>query len=195
MRWASPCVLAAMLAGIPITRAAVPEGACARRGTSVVVLLDEHLLLLCRSSAVEGVYPVALGKNGVGKRTVNDGRTPVGAYALGAPRLSRRFGTFIPIDYPTSEQKMRGYSGGGIGVHGPDRRFSWAGRATTLIDWTRGCVAVSSDEAIGEIASWVIRERAGIVYLEGASPMATAATEGEARGRGRDDAAGVRREQ
>jgi murein L,D-transpeptidase YafK len=129
-------------------------------------LVDEHLLLLCRSSAVERVYRVALGKGGVEKRRANDDRTPLGAYPLGAPRPSKRFGTFIPIGYPTSEQKRLGYSGGGIGVHGPDRRFAWAGRVNTLVDWTRGCVAVGSDEVIGEVASWVTRERARIIHLE-----------------------------
>lgn len=136
----------------------------------MVVLLSDHRLLLCRSGALDRVYPVALGRGGVGKRKVNDNRTPAGAYALGAPRPSKRFGTFIAIGYPTHEQRRLGFSGGGIGVHGPDRRFAWAGRANTVVDWTRGCIATASYEAIDEIARWVIRERARVIHLEEPEP-------------------------
>ena len=100
-------------------------------------------------------FAVALGRSGIGKKREGDHRTPVGRYTLGKPRTSARFHVFIPVGYPTVEQKTAGFSGGDVGIHGPTRLFRWAGRLNTLFGWTDGCVAVGSDEEIDRIANWV----------------------------------------
>jgi hypothetical protein len=145
--------------------AAAAEGPCAARGTSVVVVLDRHTLHLCEGGQPKGTYSVALGRGGLGKRREGDNRTPVGAYALGAPQPSRRFGMFIPVGYPTAEQRRLGFTGQAIGIHGPDRRFTWAGWLNTAVDWTQGCVAVKSDHAMGEVVEWVTKQKVGVVHL------------------------------
>ncbi|MFC1611768.1 murein L,D-transpeptidase family protein [Myxococcota bacterium] len=139
--------------------------ACAGRATSVLIDLDEHTLWLCETGQVAGEYSVSLGKGGVGKQIRGDNKTPVGTYSLGAPRPSKKFGIFIPVGYPTAAQKKAGFSGSAIGIHGPDRSFTWAGTLNTLIDWTQGCIAVKSDEAIGTIAAWVNQENPELVHL------------------------------
>ena len=48
-----------------------------------------------------------------------------------------------------------GYTGSAIGIHGPSRIFARAGWMNTVADWTEGCIAVASDEAIDEIAAWM----------------------------------------
>jgi murein L,D-transpeptidase YafK len=79
---------------------------------------------------------------------------------------SERFGTFVPISYPTAEQRRRGFTGSDIGIHGPDRRFRRLGRLTTWADWTAGCIAVGSDDEIDEIALWVEQHEPSEILIE-----------------------------
>jgi hypothetical protein len=41
-----------------------------------------------------------------------------------------------------------------------------AGRLNVAYDWTLGCIAVASDEAIREIAAWVSARRPGYIHIE-----------------------------
>jgi murein L,D-transpeptidase YafK len=106
---------------------------------------------------------VALGSGGVGKARQGDKRTPLGSYPLGEPRASQKFGTFIPVAYPTPTQRKRGYTGGAVGVHGPPTRVPWIGR---LFDWTAGCVALASRAEIEEVADWARRAHPVAIHLE-----------------------------
>jgi murein L,D-transpeptidase YafK len=156
-------VLAAVLAlvlGRSVSRACPPAE------TVVVVDLRESRLHLCAGGGEEASFPVSLGRGGLGKRTKGDHRTPVGAYALGAPRSSKRFHVFIPVGYPTAAQAAAGFSGGDVGVHGPMLFFAWAGRLNTLFAWTDGCVAVGTDEEIERIARWVDANHPREIRLE-----------------------------
>jgi len=108
-------------------------------------------------------FKVALGRGGLDKTRQGDGRTPLGTYSLGAPRPSTRFGTFIPIGYPTPEQSARGFTGRDVGVHGPERRARWLGSLSTWIDWTAGCVATGTDDEIALVASFVRERSPGVV--------------------------------
>lgn len=80
---------------------------------------------------------------------------PLGAYSLGEPRASVPYGIFVPVDYPTPEQRRAGFTGGAIGVHGPDRRVRWAGVFVNLFDTTDGCVGIATDDEMSRIAAWV----------------------------------------
>jgi murein L,D-transpeptidase YafK len=82
----------------------------------------------------------------------------VGTYAIGEPRPSAQYRTFIPIAYPTAEQASRGYTGGDIGFHGPPRGWR-APAAAKDLDWTFGCVGTGSDEEIARIARFVREAR------------------------------------
>ncbi len=106
---------------------------------------------------------VALGRGGLDKMREGDGRTPIGTYPLGAPRPSPRFGTFIPIGYPTPEQCARGLTGGSVGIHGPARGATWLGALSTFIDWTAGCVATASDDDVALVAAFVRERRPRVV--------------------------------
>jgi murein L,D-transpeptidase YafK len=121
----------------------------------LLVETSAHTLLLCENGAATRRFPVALGRGGTGKTKTGDERTPLGEYRLEAPRASSRFGVFLPVGYPTKKQSLEGLSGADIGIHGPDRRFTWLGGATVWADWTSGCVALGSDTAIQAVAAWV----------------------------------------
>jgi murein L,D-transpeptidase YafK len=72
---------------------------------------------------------------------------------------------FIPVGYPTAEQAKKGYSGGAIGVHGPVRGFTWAGALNTWVDWTRGCIAVATDEDIRKVSLWVEERKPKLIHI------------------------------
>jgi murein L,D-transpeptidase YafK len=140
------------------------EDPCSRYDTAVVVDVQARSLRLCELGATQANYPVALGGGGIGKRTMGDRKTPLGSYALGEPRLSHRFGVFIPISYPTAAQRRRGFTGSEIGIHGPQRRFEWAGSWNTHVNWTDGCIALGTLDEAMKVATFV-QEHAPSVFI------------------------------
>lgn len=150
----------------PSSSAAAGPEPCADRQTAIVVRTADNLLYRCAEGKAVGSVPVSLGSGGTGKRLRGDEKTPLGTYRLGTPRRSERFHLFIPVEYPTAEQQKAGYTGSDIGIHGPAAAFSWAGRLNGLIDWTQGCVALESDEAITALAAWVKEEKPAFVVIE-----------------------------
>jgi len=143
-----------------------PAQPCAGRGTTIVIDTKSHTMWLCREGESIEQYPGALGRGGLGKRSEGDNKTPLGEYPLAAPRPSQRFGTFIPVGYSTSAQQKAWLRGGDIGIHGPDRRFTWLGRLTTWVDWTQGCIAVASDDEIKQVANWVKENKVLRIFIQ-----------------------------
>ena len=97
---------------------------------------------------------------GIDKTREGDLRSPTGSYSLGSPRKSYRDyappgGMFIPVGYPRTDQVAAGFTGGAIGIHGPARMAAWLGSFLTLINWTEGCIVVSSDAEMDEIIAWM----------------------------------------
>lgn len=164
MRRVLPLALLLVLGCKPTAVAETSIAACAVDGNLVVVETHAHTLWLCSERRALARMKVALGRGGLDKTREGDGRTPIGTYSLGAPRPSSRFGTFIPIGYPTAEQRARGLTGKNVGIHGPERRAMWLRSLSTWIDWTAGCVATGTDDEIAVVAAFV-RERSPRVVL------------------------------
>jgi murein L,D-transpeptidase YafK len=139
---------------------------CPATGDLIAVATKEHKLHLCRKGGLERSFPIAHGSGGTGKVKAGDKKTPLGSYALGAPRTSPQFGTFIPVSYPTPQQRAKGFTGGDIGIHGPKRGFRFLGSLNVKVDWTLGCIAVASDEEIAAIAAQVRAVPAARVAIE-----------------------------
>jgi murein L,D-transpeptidase YafK len=137
-----------------------PETVACPSGPGPLVLVETqaHTLALCENGAARGSFGVRLGKNGTGKAREGDGKTPLGRYALSDPQPSSSYGVFIPIGYPTSEQRRRGYTGSAVGVHGPGRGVRWLGSWVNTFDLTDGCVGIATDAEMERVAAWV-RER------------------------------------
>jgi murein L,D-transpeptidase YafK len=76
-------------------------------------------------------------------------------YLLGRPRKSSKFWIFIPVGYPTPEQRRKGYTGQDVGVHGPHRLLRWLGPLTNSVSSTAGCIGLGTDEQIEAVAAWV----------------------------------------
>ena len=145
------------------------ENPCEGKGSSIVArtAVNEHLLFLCENNQIVDNFDIAIGSGGVGKTTAGDFKTPLGTYRLGAPRLSDRFQIFIPIGYPTREQKEQGFSGGDVGLHGPARPFRCVGFLNVTFDWTTGCLAVADDGFIARIAAWLdSHPKAHVIHIE-----------------------------
>jgi len=138
---------------------------CEDHGTSVVVDLERGRLWLCEDSETVSKYRVALGQGGVGKRIRGDKKTPVGTYSLGNGRASSEYYRFLPVGYPTSQQKTQGYTGSAIGIHGPKSGFERWGRLNSRVNWTHGCIAVATHREIDEIETWVRDHSARKIHL------------------------------
>lgn len=124
-------------------------------GTAIVVDTEGRWLVLCEGGQSAKAFQVSLGEGGLGKRRAGDGRTPLGTYALGQPRLSKLYYLSLAVGYPTPAQVREGYTGRGIMVHGPLRRYRKRNGPQTQLDWTRGCIALATDAAIAAVADWV----------------------------------------
>jgi hypothetical protein len=153
--------------GLLLARAgrAGATGSCTSADARIVVDTGAHRLVLCERAREVAVFPVRLGRGGVGKTSEGDGKTPLGAYPLGEPRKSDRYGTFIPIGYPTPEQRRRGFTGGDVGVHGPHRLVRWLGALVNSFDSSNGCVGLATDDEMATIAAWVRSAHAGTIEL------------------------------
>lgn len=159
-RRAWPLVLILVLVVTPLAAAAAValrfRGAadpCPTAATPVVVTTASRTLWLCEGGRAAARFPVALGSRGTGKRIEGDRKTPLGTYTLGSPRPSSGYGTFIPVGYPTDEERRRGFTGSAVGIHGPRRQLRWAGPANAWLDWTGGCIALPDDAAIARVAA------------------------------------------
>lgn len=157
------CVLSAAIGARGL--AVASPRTCQSADSRVVVDLKKRSLSLCEKGSAVGTFDVFLGRGGIGKTQKGDGKTPVGTYALGKPRPSNKFGTFIPIGYPTEEQRRMGYSGSAVGVHGPPRWAKWLGSLVTRFDLSEGCVGVARDSEIEQIANWVTAASARTIEL------------------------------
>ena len=139
---------------------------CQGRDAYLYVDTAQHRLWLCEGANARRSYDIRLGKGGVGKTREGDGKVPLGTYGLGKPRASDEYGTFIPIKYPTTEQRALGYTGSAVGVHGPNRDLRWLGRLINLFDTTDGCVGLATDEEMIAIAEWGTSKNASIIELK-----------------------------
>jgi murein L,D-transpeptidase YafK len=116
----TPAVLAGS-AGLVAAGSVRAEDACDATDRRVIVRTEGERLLLCDRSTLVASFGVHLGRGGVEKKRHGDNKVPIGVYSLGQPRKSEKFWMFIPIGYPTPEQRKKGYTGRDVGVHGPIR--------------------------------------------------------------------------
>lgn len=96
---------------------------------------------------------ISVGKQGVGKRTEGDQRTPLGVYWITAtykgPMRDPRLGqAALGINYPNAWDRQLGRTGSGLFLHGvPPELLAHVPQATD------GCVAMANDEATALLAT------------------------------------------
>jgi murein L,D-transpeptidase YafK len=139
---------------------------CHGQASVVVVDTSEHALALCENGRQVESFGVRLGRHGTGKRREGDGKTPIGTYAFGDPVPSAAYGTFIPVGYPTEQQRRDGFTGSAIGVHGPGRGVRWLGSWVNLLDMTDGCVGIATDAEMQRIGDFVRSRKVHRILIE-----------------------------
>jgi L,D-peptidoglycan transpeptidase YkuD (ErfK/YbiS/YcfS/YnhG family) len=138
------------------------------QGPAPVVVVDtsHHVLGLCDGGRSVESFDVRLGRHGTGKRREGDGKTPLGTYGLGDPVASAAYGLFIPVGYPTEDQRRLGFTGSAIGVHGPTRGARWLGSWVNFFDTTDGCVGIATDAEMRRIADFTRAHHARRIVIE-----------------------------
>lgn len=121
---------------------------------------------LCENGTQAGTFAVRIGKHGTGKSRDGDGKTPLGRYALGQSRASVAYGLFVPVGYPTADQRRLGFAGGAIGIHGPNRRVRWLGAFVNTFDTTDGCIGIATDAEMQTVSNWIDVHRAQEIVIE-----------------------------
>ncbi len=122
------------------------------RADLVVVEKGERRLTLYSSGIALRSYRIALGREPVGgKEREGDERTPEGRYVIDWRNPRSTFHRSLHISYPSVRDVARArrggyFPGGAIMIHGTHERLQWLGRAHRLVDWTRGCIAVTNEE-------------------------------------------------
>ena len=139
---------------------------CHGGASAIVVDTSHHVLALCDGGRPIESFGVRLGRHGTGKRREGDGKTPLGTYGLGDPTPSAAYGTFIPVGYPTEEQRRLGFTGSAIGVHGPARGARWLGSWVNFFDTTDGCVGIATDAEMRRIADFTRAHRSRRIVIE-----------------------------
>ena len=123
-------------------------------GTADQVVIEKaaRRLSLLADGALLRSYSVSLGAEPTGhKQQEGDERTPEGRYFIDARNPNSSYHLSLRISYPDGRDRARAAEagvdpGGLIMIHGLPNGLGWLGPLHRLVDWTDGCVAVTSRE-------------------------------------------------
>ncbi len=152
--------LATAIAGTAAAAEPPAPASAEAQATAVLVLKGERRLVLRRGPKEIAAYDIALGFTPEGhKLQEGDGRTPEGHYVVDWRNPASSYHLSLHISYPNATDRAAAKEagvdpGGMIMIHGLPNGKAWVGEAHRLIDWTDGCIAVTSEE-IEEIWSLV----------------------------------------
>ena len=110
-----------------------------------------HMILFSKGKPIRE-YTIALGRSPEGPKIQEaDCKTPEGNYFIESRDRKSRYHANLRISYPNSFDYRRSKElgvkpGGDIMIHGLRKGFGWVGRIHRLIDWTKGCIAVTNEE-------------------------------------------------
>lgn len=118
----------------------------------VLVIKSQRRLMLLKDGEVLKSYEIALGKDPVGpKIRQGDNKTPEGCYVLDRRNPSSKFYRSLHISYPSkadleNARKLGVPPGRDIMIHGLPAGTERMGELHTMLDWTKGCIAVTNDQ-------------------------------------------------
>lgn len=97
-------------------------------------------------------YKIALGFSPLGnKEKEGDGKTPEGKYYIISKNPKSTYHLSLRISYPSEDDTLVAMSrglkpGSDIMIHGIRKGLGWIGGYHRLLDWTRGCIALTNRE-------------------------------------------------
>ena len=109
-------------------------------------------MTLYSGDSVLRVYRVALGRGGTGDKVrEGDNRVPEGRFRIDRRVERSSYHRALHVSYPDAAHAERARAlgvppGGDIMVHGIKNGLGWIGPVHRMVDWTRGCVAVTNPE-------------------------------------------------
>jgi murein L,D-transpeptidase YafK len=118
----------------------------------ILVEKNRHILSVYHQGQCVKKYDIALGFSSVGsKEQEGDGKTPEGKYYISRKNPQSVYHLSLAISYPSAIDQMvamhKGFEPGkDIMIHGLRKGFGWIGYYHRLLDWTRGCIAVTNQE-------------------------------------------------
>jgi murein L,D-transpeptidase YafK len=118
----------------------------------IIVEKSAHRLTAFEKGRAVREMHVALGRAPVGDKTrAGDDRTPEGVFPIIAHQPASAYHRALRLGYPTPAQvrvgRLRGIDpGGDIMIHGLPNGMGWLGAWHRMIDWTRGCIALTDGE-------------------------------------------------
>ena len=120
----------------------------------------------------------AMGRNGVGKQSRGDLRTPIGIYTITGfitdEALPEKYGSgAFPLNYPNIWDRHHGRDGSGIWLHGIDRAM--ASRAPRS---SEGCVTMANSDLLA-LKPYLQQGRTPVVLADSVSWMAPAIVQRE----------------
>ena len=128
------------------------------KADKIVVEKQHRKMYLFSDGKILREYKIDLGWNPKGdKEKEGDGRTPEGVYKISYKNPKSKYFLSLRISYPNEEELKRAKAlgvdaGGDIMIHGLPNVLTILGFEKKLYnDWTRGCIAVQSNEEMAEI--------------------------------------------
>lgn len=127
----------------------LPQGLRADR---VVIYKSQRRMVLISGDRVLGEYTVALGRKDGRKERLGDEKTPEGRYGLNTRHdRDSHYHLSLQLTYPNDDDLSRARSlgvdpGGNISIHGIRNDLWFVGRLHRIVNWTRGCIALSNRE-------------------------------------------------
>ncbi len=118
----------------------------------IVIIKSTRTMTLVSGEKALKTYKVALGGVPVGpKRIEGDHKTSEGNYVIDSRNPQSQFHLSLHISYPDADDRERARKlgaspGGAIMIHGLPPAFAYLGALHRKVDWTDGCVAVTTAE-------------------------------------------------
>ncbi|WP_413570671.1 L,D-transpeptidase family protein [Bdellovibrio sp. HCB117] len=130
-------------------------------GNKIIVSKEGKRLFLFNGDNLLRVYNVALGRSPYGHKTQEgDNKTPEGVYQIDFKKKDSEYHKALHVNYPSKADVERTKKislkkgvelspGGDIMIHGlpnDDTSRFFVDKAHPVINWTRGCIAVTNEE-------------------------------------------------
>lgn len=129
-----------------------PKLAKDARIDSIVVYKSKHELLAFSNGKLLKTYPIAIGKNPIGKKEYEgDKKTPEGIYFIKDKNPDSGYYKNLGISYPNNEdienaKRLGKPTGGDVKIHGLKNGAGYISKFHRWKDWTNGCIALTDEE-------------------------------------------------